>query len=169
MHIYSQLITFRLDNSLCIGTSRAPYYIAYPQTDSQLFIFNSRQQDIDLICSLRNDSISYEVDISWLHNNNRITRNNEGKQRDRSTTLLIRNPQPSDAGIYQCVFNIYDRYQWRLKRNFVLLYGKLLQIASYSDYVTSLIHGILFMHAIIHFISDSHAPLERVHGYNSFH
>jgi len=121
---------------LCIGlTSRTSRYIAYPQTDTQLFIFNSRQQFISLMCLLY-ESFSYRVHVSWLHNNT-ITYNNT-VENVNSTTLLITNPQPSDAGVYQCVFgSMYGR--WTLNKNILLLYGKLLQIASYSHYV----HGIL--------------------------
>ena len=33
-----------------------------------------------------------------------------------TTTLIIRNPQPSDNGVYQCVFNDSVN-EWTLRRN----------------------------------------------------
>ena len=46
--------------------------------------------------------------VTWLHNGNLATTSppNEVIQVDRNTTLIVRNPQPSDAGVYQCVFNV---------------------------------------------------------------
>ena len=44
--------------------------------------------------------------VTWLHNGTIImTPPNEVLTAGGTITLVIRNPQPSDAGIYQCVFN----------------------------------------------------------------
>ena len=65
------------------------------------------------MCSL-NVTISSRVTVTWLHNGSDIiTPPNEVLTADNTTTLVIRNPQPSDAGIYQCVFS----NGWTLRRN----------------------------------------------------
>ena len=49
---------------------------------------------------------------------------NEVTQTGSTTTLVIRNPQPSDAGVYQCVFN--DTTGYVLRSITLLMVGKLL-------------------------------------------
>ena len=70
--------------------------------------------------------------VTWLHNgsvamttppNDEVMQNdsittppNEVTTASNTTTLVIRNLQPSDAGVYQCVFNdTFDN--WILTRN----------------------------------------------------
>jgi len=54
--------------------------------------------------------------VTWLHNRAIMKSPDDVTQTGNTTTLIIRNPQPSDAGIYQCVFN--DSVNgWILKRN----------------------------------------------------
>ena len=55
--------------------------------------------------------------VTWLHNGTIImTPPNEVLTAGSTTKLVIRNPQPSDAGVYQCVFN--DSVNgWMLRRN----------------------------------------------------
>ena len=55
--------------------------------------------------------------VTWLQNCTiNVTSPDDVTQAGSTTTLVIRNPQPSDAGIYQCVFN--DSVDgWILKRN----------------------------------------------------
>ena len=49
-----------------------------------------------------------------------MTTTNEVTQTGNTTTLLIRNFQPTDVGVYQCVFN--DTFNgWILKRNINIL------------------------------------------------
>ena len=64
--------------------------------------------------------------VTWLHNDN-ITSPDEGLTAGNTTTLIIRNPQPSDAGVYQCVFNYRG---WMLRRIISGIYS--LHIAQYS-------------------------------------
>ena len=69
--------------------------------------------------------------VTWLHNGTIVmtTPPNEVTQTDNTTTLLIGNPQPSDAGVYQCVFN--DSVNgWMLRRNISGLY-KLFMVTLY--------------------------------------
>ena len=72
-----------------------------------------------MMCSL-NVTIPSSMIVTWLHNGT-ITHPNEVLTAGSTTTLLIRNPQPSDAGDYQCVFN--DSVSgWMLRRNVSGLY-----------------------------------------------
>ena len=50
--------------------------------------------------------------VTWLHNGT-ITPPDEVSTAGSTTTLLIRNLQPSDAGVYQCMFNYRG---WILRR-----------------------------------------------------
>ena len=77
-------------------------------------------------CSL-NVTIPSIVTVTWLHNGSVVmtTPSNEVTQTGSTTTLVIRNPQPSDAGVYQCVCN--DTAGYVLRRSTTLLIvGKLL-------------------------------------------
>ena len=66
------------------------------------------------MCSL-NVTIPSSMTVTWSHNGT-ATPPNEVSTAGSTTTLVIRNPQPSDAGVYQCVFN--DSVNgWMLKRN----------------------------------------------------
>ena len=65
--------------------------------------------------------------VTWSHNGT-ITFPNEVLTAGSTTTLVIRNPQPSDAGVYQCVFN--DSVNgWMMRRN---ISGR---IYSYNTYI----------------------------------
>ena len=90
----------------------APYHITQPSTDYDVQIVSPTATMANLICSL-NVTIPSSMIIIWLHNGTLIPPN-EVTQTGNTTTLLIENPQPSDAGVYQCVF--YDS-EWILKRN----------------------------------------------------
>ena len=72
------------------------------------------------MCSLNTD-IPSSVTVIWLHNDiiAMTTSPNEVSTAGNTTTLVIGNPQPSDAGVYQCLFNdTVD--QWILRRNIIL-------------------------------------------------
>ena len=72
------------------------------------------------MCSLNID-IPSSVTVTWLHNGSIAitTPSNEVLTAGNTTTLVIGIPQPSDAGVYQCVFNdTVD--QWILRRNISL-------------------------------------------------
>ena len=73
-----------------------------------------------LMCSL-NINIPSNVTVTWLHNGSvaMTAPPNEVTTTGNTTTLLIGNPQPSDAGVYQCVFN--DTVDlWSLSRSIIL-------------------------------------------------
>ena len=63
------------------------------------------------MCSL-NLTIPSSMTVTWLHNGN-ITSPDEVLTTGNTTTLVIRNLHPSDAGVYQCVFNYRG---WILRR-----------------------------------------------------
>ena len=60
---------------------------------------------VQLMCSLNGD-IPSSVEVMWLHNGNTImtTAPDALTRIGSTTTLLIEDLQPSDAGVYQCVF-----------------------------------------------------------------
>ena len=65
--------------------------------------FNNLTNSIQLNCSL-NVTIPSNITVIWTNNSGPVDPNNV-MQTDTTTTLLIRNPQPSDAGHYSCTFN----------------------------------------------------------------
>ena len=82
--------------------------------------FNESTSLVQLMCSL-NINISSNVMVTWLHNGSiaMTTSPNEVTTAHNTTKLVIRNIQPSDAGVYQCVFNdTFDN--WTLTRNLAL-------------------------------------------------
>ena len=98
----------------------APYHITQPSTDYDVQIVSPTATMANLICSL-NITIPSSVIVIWMHDSNIIPLN-EATQTGNTTTLLIENLQPSDAGVYQCVFNDdYDGSGWILRRNIRLL------------------------------------------------
>ena len=95
----------------------APYHITQPSTDNDVQIVSPTATMATLTCSL-NITIPSTVIAFWTHNNiifSQIT------IADNTTTLLMRNLQPSDAGDYQCVFNDQVGSGWILRRNIRLI------------------------------------------------
>ena len=93
--------------------------IVQPSMDFYTITFDESTSLVQLMCSL-NINISSNVTVTWLHNGSiAMTTPNEITQTGNTATLLIRNLQPSDAGVYQCVFNdTFD--EWILTRNIAL-------------------------------------------------
>ena len=101
----------------------APYHITQPSTDYDVQIVSSTATMANLICSL-NVTIPSSVVVIWIHNS--IIIPSGLTQTGNTTTLLIENLQPSDAGVYQCVF---DDGEWILRRNIrILIVGMLIYI-----------------------------------------
>ena len=94
--------------------------ITQPTNNSHNVSFNESTSFVQLMCSLNID-IPPSVTVTWLHNDNLAitTPPNEVITTGNTTTLVIGNPQPSDVGVYQCLFNdTVD--QWILRRNIIL-------------------------------------------------
>ena len=90
--------------------------------DSHTITFSKSTDSVQLMCSLNID-IPSSMTVIWTHNGNLVmtTPPNEVSTaaHGNTTILVIRNPQSSDAGVYQCVFNdTVD--QWTLRRDFIL-------------------------------------------------
>ena len=68
-------------------------------------MFNESTDSVQLMCSLNID-IPSSVTVMWTHNSNfaMTTPPNGVLTTGNTTTLVIVNPQPSDAGLYQCTF-----------------------------------------------------------------
>ena len=82
-----------------------------------------------LTCSL-NITIPSTVIMVWLHNNNNV-HSPEVIETANTRTLVIRNFQTSDAGVYQCVFNDVLGSGWTLRRN-TEVKGKFIHVRSNS-------------------------------------
>ena len=78
--------------------------IVQPPEDFHTVTFDESTSSVQLMCLL-NVIIPSSVRVIWTYNSGIITSPHEVTQTGNTTTLLIVNPQPSDAGIYQCVFS----------------------------------------------------------------
>ena len=106
----------------CIGNT-APYHITQPSIDNDVQIVSPTATMATLTCSL-NITIPSTVTVAWLHNGS-VVMTTPPNGADSTTTLEIGDLQPSDAGVYQCVFN--DTAGYVLRRSTTLLIiGKLL-------------------------------------------
>ena len=96
----------------------APFYITQPSTDNHVQIISPTAAMATLTCSL-NFTIPYLMFITWDHNGNIATlaSNKNAIQTSHSKTLLIKNPQSSDSGLYRCTFNNAVNDGWVLRRN----------------------------------------------------
>ena len=67
--------------------------------------FDGLANSLQLMCTLNID-IPSSVTVTWLYNSNLAitTPPNEVITAGNTATLIIGNPQPSDAGSYSCVF-----------------------------------------------------------------
>ena len=73
-----------------------------PPDNPHTVTFTNSTSSIRLNCSL-NVMIPSNVRIIWTYNGGQVDTNNV-MQTDTTTTLLIRNLQPSDTGRYTCTF-----------------------------------------------------------------
>ena len=80
--------------------------IVQPPEDFHIVTFDESTNSVQLMCSL-NVTIPSSVRVIWTHNNGPfiVTSPNEVITTGNTTTLLIVNPQPSDAGDYWCTFS----------------------------------------------------------------
>ena len=99
----------------------APYHITQPSTDNDVQqIVSPNATMTSITCSL-NITISSSLIVTWSHNASLITNLSQITTTGSTTTLLIDNLQPSDAGDYQCVFNDTVGSGWILQRNVRLI------------------------------------------------
>ena len=96
--------------------NEAPYNITQPSTDNDVQIVTATMAT--LTCSL-NDTIPPTMMITWTHNNTITIPINQTSTTGNTTTLTIENPQSSDDGVYQCVFN--DTAGYTLRRRIIFL------------------------------------------------
>ena len=115
----------------------APFHITQPSIDNDVQIISPTATMATLICSL-NITIPSTVIVIWSHNTNFITDLSQITQTGNTTTLLIENLQPSDAGDYQCVFNDVLGSGWTLRRNLRLVIPGMLHIIQQSVLVLSI-------------------------------
>jgi len=89
--------------------------IIRPPDNSHTVTFDELSSSVQLMCSL-NVTIPSSVIVIWTHDANLPPPNSRVTKTGNTTTLLIENPQPIDAGVYQCTF-INHNNGWYLQRN----------------------------------------------------
>ena len=113
LHVIKVLLLF-----IMFTGNTTPYHITQPSTDNDVQQIVSPNATMTSIkCSL-NITIPSTVIVTWSHNTSLITDLSQITTAGSTTTLLIENLQPSDAGDYQCVFNVNDAAGsgWVLRR-----------------------------------------------------
>ena len=95
-----------------------PYHITHPPTNNEVQLVFPNVTKMNLSCVL-NANIPLNMIITWLHNGKVLNQTTEEEQASNSETLRT-NTQPSDAGVYQCVFND-TAIGYTLRRNITLL------------------------------------------------
>ena len=113
------IITNSIINSVLFVGNAAPYRITQPAADHSVRIISSAATTANVMFSL-NVTLSPNFTVMWFYNGSSITRtaHYDITQAGNTTTLVILDPQQSDAGVYQCVAT--DRYGWTLRRIIML-------------------------------------------------
>ena len=98
----------------------APFHITQPPTDNYVQRVSSTVAMVNLMCSL-NITIT-EMVVVWIHANDILSPSHIF---GNTTTLVIESPQPSNSGVYQCMFEDTGfrgggGSGWILRRNIVL-------------------------------------------------
>ena len=111
-----------LCNIIISTGNAAPYHITQPSTDNDVQIVSPTATMATLTCSL-NITIPFDMLVFWDHNGNltKMVSNKNAIQTSHSTTLVIRNLQSSDAGLYRCTFHNAVNDRWVLRRHIRLL------------------------------------------------
>ena len=80
--------------------------IIQPPVNLYMITFDESTDSVQLMCSLNID-IPSSVTVTWLHNGNLVmsTSPNEVSTAGNTTTLVMGNPEPSDAGVYSCLLS----------------------------------------------------------------
>ena len=124
---------------MCTGNT-APYYITQPSTDNYVQMVSPTATMATLTCSL-NITIPLRAVVFWIHNNTIAIHFNQTSTDGSTTTLTIENPQSSDDGVYQCVFNDAAGSGWVLRRNIILLITGM-HICLYMDHIATASYGL---------------------------
>ena len=82
----------------------APYHITQPPADIDVQVIFPNVTRMNLSCAL-NVNIPSGMIITWLHNGNVEVNLTTNREQTNNSVTLRRNTQPSDAGVYQCVFS----------------------------------------------------------------
>ena len=104
----------KVNEHILFTGNTAPFHITQPPTDNDVQIVSPTATMTSITCSL---NITITSTVIWSHNTSLITDFSQITTTGNTTTLLIENLQPSDAGVYQCTFNDAVGSGWTLKRN----------------------------------------------------
>ena len=100
-----QHLNFRCWNIFtCFIGNVAPFHITQPSTDNYMQTVSSTEELLTLTCLL-NINIPSTVTVTWLHNDSTLSGPTGVNRTTNNATLNIGSFEPSDAGVYQCVFN----------------------------------------------------------------
>ena len=110
----------------------APYHITQPSTDNDVEVVSPTATMATLTCSL-NITIPSDMIIFWEYNTNLITDLSQMTTAGNTTTLLIQNLQPSDAGDYECIFNDAVGSGFTVRRNIRLVIAGMLHIIQHAE------------------------------------
>ena len=97
----------------------APYHITQPPANNDIQIVFPNVTRMDLSCAL-NVNIPSGMMITWLHNGNVEVNLTTNREQTSNSVTLRRNTQPSDSGVYQCLFND-TAIRLTLRRNITVL------------------------------------------------
>ena len=129
---FRDLLLIAIITGVVFTGNTAPFHITQPSTDNDVQIVSPTATMTTLTCSL-NTTIPSTVIVFWIHNNTNFVGSSQTTTVGSTTTLLIRNPQPSDAGDYECVFNDALGSGWSLRRNIRLVIAGMLHIIQHGE------------------------------------
>ena len=120
MYIYVYVYVFCCNHGKCVvyitfAGNSPPYHITQPPTDNYEQIVSPTATMTSITCAL-NITITRDILITWYHNNSFVSIPSPS---GKTTTLVIRNLQPSHLGVYECTF-IDTINDWRLRRTTML-------------------------------------------------
>ena len=110
----------------------APFNITRPSTNNDVQIVSPTATMATLICSLNITIPLSTMIVFWAHNTIFIG-SSQITTAGNTTTLLMQNLQPSDAGDYECVFNDVVGSGWTLRRNIRLVIAGMIHTIQHAE------------------------------------
>ena len=111
----------------------APFHITQPSTNNDVWIVSPTATMATLTCSLNITIPLSTMIVFWVHNTIFIGMSSQITTAGNTTTLLIQNLQPSDAGDYQCGFNDVIGSGFTVRRNIRLVIAGMLHIIQHAE------------------------------------
>ena len=96
-----------------------PFHITQPSTDNVVQFVSPIATMVNLTCSL-NVTIPSSMIVEWRRYPDASSANHTTLRIGNTMILVLKNFQPSDAGVYQCLFSDTFNSIWILARNITL-------------------------------------------------